>query len=96
MNNAVYDNGLPYNITATGLVYTGPGCIQGIIVNSNTSGTIKLWDALTATTPVITNTFTFPAGSGSYIWYGAKFKTGLYATVGGTLDCTIVLQPYNG
>lgn len=92
----MYWYGLPKNITATGLIYTGPGTVAGVIVNSHTSGTIKLWDAITATTPVIVDTFTFPTGSGSYPFFGAKFNVGLFATIGGTANVTLIINPFNG
>lgn len=79
------------NITASELIKTGAGTISGIIVNSHTSGTVKLWDNTSAATTVICNTITFPAGSGFYkMPADISFTTGLYVTVGGTLDCTIV------
>lgn len=96
MTTPTYNYGLFSNITASALVYTGAGAIQGVIVNSHTNGTVKFEDALTDTTPIITNTFTFPSGSGSYNFFGAKFKTGLYAVISGTADITIVYTPYKG
>lgn len=85
-----------YNKTATGAVINGAGTVYGIIVNSNSSGTVKLWDALSATGSVILNTFTFPAGSTTYTFpHGIEFYTGLYLTVGGTLDITILAVPNN-
>ena len=86
----VQNYGLCKNFSASNLVKTGGGNVIGVIVNSHSSGTLKLEDALTDTTPLIINTFSFPAGSGVYSFFGAKFITGLYAVVGGTLDCTIV------
>lgn len=79
------------NLTASALIKTGSGEVAGFIVNSNSSGTLKLWDALTATTPVLMNTYTFPAGS-SVVSFPApiNFVTGLFATIGGTADITIV------
>ena len=80
------------NITADTLIKTGFGRVMGIVVNSHTSGTIKLWDNTSAATTVITNTYTFPAGS-SVINFpngGISFNTGLYADIGGTVDLTIV------
>jgi len=86
MDSYKYTNG-----TTSQLIRTGPGQVAGVIVNSHTSGTMKLWDALTATGTVITNTYTFPAGSGMYMFpKPVDFYTGLFFTVGGTLDYTIV------
>lgn len=81
------------NLTASALVKTGFGKVAGFIVNSHTSGTLKLWDALTATTPVIMDTFTFPAGSGMYKFpESISFDTGLYATIGGTANITLIYE----
>lgn len=79
------------NLTASALIKTGFGKVAGFIVNSHTSGTLKLWDNTSAATTVIMNTFTFPAGSGIYrLPEPASFNTGLYATIGGTADITII------
>ena len=78
------------NISASGLVKTGSGTVTGVIINSHSSGTLKLWDAVTATTPVICNTITFGAAERFIPLYGITFNTGLYATIGGTADITIV------
>jgi len=86
MHEAKYVNG-----TASALIKTGRGTLRGIIVNSHTNGTLKLWDEVSAANTVIMNTFTFPAGSGVYMFGdGISFYTGLYATVGGTLDYTLL------
>lgn len=79
------------NGTTSQSIRTGTGLVYGIIVNSHTSGTMKLWDALTATGSVIINTFTFPTGSGIYMFTTPiEFYTGLFATVGGTIDYTLL------
>ena len=96
MKQPVYLYGDYKNLSASALVYTGAGTVSGVIVNSHTNGTLILRDALTATTPLIINTFTFPTGSGSYSLFGAKFLTGLYSTVGGIADITLVFNPYQG
>ena len=85
------------NITASGSIKAGPGEVTGFIVNSHTSGTLKLWDSLSASGAVIMNTYTFPAGSSvvDFPWTKEKnieFTTGLYATIGGTADITIVYK----
>lgn len=81
------------NLTASSLVKTGAGTVYGFIVNSNTSGTLKLWDNTSAASTVIVNTYTFPAGS-SVVEFpaGVSFYTGLYATIGGTADITIISE----
>lgn len=79
------------NLSASALIKTGSGTVAGFVVNSNSSGTLKLWDSLTATGTVIINTYTFPTGS-SVVEFPAPvdFYTGLYATIGGTADITII------
>jgi dTDP-4-amino-4,6-dideoxygalactose transaminase len=70
---------------------TGVGTLYGIIVNSHTAGTIKIYDSLTQANTVIMNTFSFPTGSGVYIFpMGISFYTGLSYTIGGTADITLL------
>lgn len=88
--------GLYKNLSASALVYTGPGTVIGFVVNSHTNGTLLLEDAVTDTTPIIFNTITFSSGPQYYNLFGAKFTTGLYAKVGGTADITIIYNPKNG
>lgn len=81
------------NLTASALVKTGFGKIAGFIVNSHTSGTLKLWDNTSAATTVITNTYTFSSGSQVVTFPEPMcFNTGLYATIGGTADLTIIWE----
>lgn len=85
-------------ITSTGQVMSsvantgGAGLIAGFIINSNSSGTLKLEDSIGGGQNLIMNTYTFPAGS-SVVTFPAPiaFQNGLYATVGGTLSVGIVL-----
>lgn len=78
------------NGTASALIKTGSGIVYGVTVNSHTSGTMKLWDNTSAAGTVLVNTFTFPSGSGVYRFPAPiEFYTGLYFTLGGTLDFTI-------
>ncbi len=96
MNQPVHQYGLYKNITSSTLIYTGPGTLQAIIINSNSSGTIKGWDNTSAATTVIFNTYTVPAGSSSINFYGAKFNTGLFVTISNTADITVIYNPYVG
>lgn len=75
------------NLTASALVKTGTGILAGFYVNSTSSGTIKLWDNTSAAGTVINNTIT-PA-IGYHNLGSVAFTTGLYATIGGTLDVTL-------
>ena len=77
------------NFSASALIKTGPGTVQGVMINSNTSGTLKLWDNTSAATTILCNTITFAATDRFLPLFGAKFNTGLYATIGGTADLTI-------
>jgi hypothetical protein len=75
------------NLTASSLVHTGFGRLVGMYVNSTTSGTIKFYDNTAASGTVINNTITPAVG---YHNLGeAAFSTGLYASIGGTLDVTL-------
>lgn len=77
------------NISASALIDTGAGQIRGIFVASASgTPTIKVWANTSAATTVLVNTFT-PL-SGSYYPLGdAQYTTGLYVTIGGTVDCTV-------
>lgn len=83
--------GIPTNLTASGLVRTGPAAIIGIFVASSTSGTIKIWDNTSAAGAVVVNTFTAVAGT----WYTIPSLNGIgiYVTTGGTIDCTVFWYP---
>lgn len=81
------------NQTASALIKTGSGTVYGFIVNSHTSGTLKLWDNTSAASTVICNTITLAAGP--QVWTfpaGVSFYTGLYATIGGTADITLIYE----
>ncbi len=80
------------NLTASGLVKTGYGEIEGIIINSHTGGTLKLWDNTSAATTTICNTITFGVGERWIPMFDIGFTVGLYATIGGTADITIVYR----
>lgn len=96
MLQPTYQYGLSADITSSVLIYTGAGNVQGVVVNSHTTGTLKLWDNTSAATTVLFNTYSFPTGSNYVNLFGAKFHIGLFATVGGTIDCTIIYTPYQG
>lgn len=89
--------GLPLNFSAsTSALYTGKSNIQGIVVNSHTNGTVKIYDSLTQANTVVFNTITFAAGPGFYNLFGAKCLTGVSITIGGTIDATLMVTPYTG
>jgi hypothetical protein len=88
----------PVNVSATGSVKAGAGKFYGFVVNSHTSGTLKLWDNTAGSGKVILNTITFAAGSGiaTYFTGGINFTTGLFFTAGGTIDITFLVGELNG
>jgi hypothetical protein len=75
------------NRTASAQIKSGEGVLCGMYVNSTSTGTIKLWDSLTASGTVINNTIT-PA-VGYHDLGNIAFNTGLYATIANTLDVTL-------
>ena len=83
-------SGLYKNFTSSNLVKTGTGIVMGIVINSHSSGTLKLWDNTSAATTVLFNTITLGATERWIPLFGAKFLTGLYVTTGGTIDATVI------
>ena len=86
IDNVKYLNG-----TTSQAIKSSAGALHGIVVNSHTSGTLKLWDNTAGSGTVLLNTITFAAGP-NFISFpmGISFNTGLFATVGGTIDYTIL------
>jgi len=85
---ALYNNG-----TASAQIKATEGKVFGIVVNSHSSGTIKLWDSLTAANDVILNTFSVATGSQTITFAEPiVFNTALYLTVGGTIDYTVLYK----
>lgn len=84
------EQNLSKNLTASGLVKTGYGCVEGIIIASHTGGTLKLWDNTAGSGTVLVNTITFNVGEHFIDLFDTPFSTGCYATIGGTADITIV------
>ena len=77
------------HLTASGQVFAGPAILLGFRVNSTTSGTLVLGDALTATNPV-SGTITPALG---WNQFPGVFKVGIYATIAGTaLDVSFLYQ----
>lgn len=85
-----YPDASEINLTASALVKTGSGRVQGIVINSHTAGTLKLWDSLTATGTVMFETITLAVGERFIPMYGATFGTGLFITIGGTANITVM------
>jgi len=80
------------NLSASALVKTGAGTVKGIVINSHSSGTLKLWDNTSAATTVLCETMSFAAGERFVPLFDANFNTGLYATIGGTANITILYK----
>ena len=81
------------NISADTAVKTGAGRFYGFIVNSHTSGTVKVWDNTSAATTVLLNTITLAAGPQMWVFPVAiEFATGLYVDIGGTIDLTVLYK----
>lgn len=77
-------------ISGSQLIHTGGGVVYGFIVNSHSSGTLKLWDNTSAAGAVIMNTFTFPSGSSMQKFpQPLNFQTGLFADM--TVDESITI-----
>jgi len=87
-----YPDASETNLSASALIKTGSGRVQGIVINSHTSGTLKLWDNTAASGTVMFETITFAAGERWIPMFGASFATGLYATIGGTANITIMFN----
>lgn len=97
MNQPVHQYGLPSAISASALIYTGPGTLQSITISSHTNGTIKFWDSLAGSGTVLVDTYTYPAGSSVVQFSGLKFKTGLFADMNSTTQkITVNYNPYVG
>ena len=80
------------NMSASALIKTGVGELKGIVINSHSSGTLKFWDNTSAATTVIFNTITLAAGERQIDLGDIAFNTGLYLTIGGTADVTVVYR----
>jgi hypothetical protein len=85
--NSKYLNG-----TTSQAIKSAAGTLYGVLVNSNTAGTFKLWDNTAGSGTVLVNTFSpTTATSQTYIFpNGVSFNTGLFITVSGTIDYTIL------
>jgi hypothetical protein len=87
MSGPVTETGSYKNTTASVLLQSGPGALLGIFVASaSATPTIKVWDNTSAATTPIVNTFVPVAGT--YYPIPARFLTGCYVEISGTVDCT--------
>lgn len=91
MAEPVFEVGNYRNLTASAKVKDGFGKLMGIFVASaSATPTIKVWDNTAASGDVIVNTFTPIAGT--FYPIPVYFDTGLFITISGTVDCTVVFE----
>lgn len=80
------------NITASALINGGKTRIKGIFVAvASSTPTIKVWDNTSAATTVLVNTFT-PVAATWYEFGDAIANTGVFVTISGTVDCTVMWE----
>ncbi len=89
---SVYPKCSYVNLSASAVVKSEAGQIYGIIINSHTAGTLKLWDNTAGSGIVLCNTISLAVGERFIPLLGATFGTGLYVTLGGTADITILYR----
>jgi hypothetical protein len=76
------------NMTASAQLKDDPGRLLGIFVASaSATPTIKVWANGAASGAILVNTFTPVAGT--FYPMPARFSSGLYVSIGGTVDCTV-------
>jgi hypothetical protein len=81
------------NLSASAAIKSTSGVVYGFVVNSHTNGTLKLWDNTAGSGTVLLNTITFAAGPNFVsLPVGIVFGVGLFATIGGTADITIIWE----
>lgn len=91
MSQHVQEAGFAKNISASTAIKTGAGTVIGIWVSSASSTpTIKVWDNTAASGTILANTFT--PSPATFFPLAMKFQTGLYVSIGGTVDCTVVYE----
>ncbi|HUC90008.1 MAG TPA: hypothetical protein VMR45_04355 [Patescibacteria group bacterium] len=89
-----YPRGSNYTaLTASGIVLSSAGKLTGIwISNSSATPTLKIWDNTSASGNVLIDTFT-PTPGVMYSFPNVRVTIGLYATIGGTVSCTVFYDP---
>ena len=89
MPNLIQEAYTPVALTASGLVKTGPGIINQIIVGSGTAVTIKVWDNTSAAGTVILET-TAAITPVFVLNIQAAFSVGCFVTLAGTAPTVTV------
>lgn len=91
MSEPVFEVANYRNLSASAKVKDGLGKLMGIFVASaSATPTIKVWDNTAASGNVLVNTFTPVAGT--FYPIPGYFITGLFVTIGGTVDCTVFYE----
>ena len=92
MTGTIADVGGYKRMTVTANVSPIPASLFGVLCASTTAGTIQFYDdPATGTSTPITGVIT-PA-AGAYVFIKASASKGIYAVIGGTLDCTVIWAP---
>lgn len=90
--NIVNETGSYKNTTASVAVAGNAANLMGVWVSSaSATPTIKIWDNSAASGAIVANTFTPVAGS--FYPIPATCVNGIYITIGGTVDCTVIYTP---
>jgi len=92
LKGLVLEAGKTVNLTASGQIKASAGKLIGAVINSHTSGTIKIWNNTAGSGTVLFNTITLAAGERTINFFGAYASIGLYATLSGTIDVTFIYQ----
>ena len=75
------------------VIKTGNAALNGIIVNSHTSGTIEIRDGAAFVGATLKfGTITLAAGERYIPFFGARFSSGLVVSLGGTIDVTVLYK----
>lgn len=77
--------------TAT-LVKSGNCTLNGIVVNSHSSGTVEIRDGLTNAGNLKFGTITLGASERFIDFRGARFSTGMVVSTGGTVDISVLYR----
>ena len=79
-------------LTATGALKNDTGILKGIVINSHTGGTLKLWDSLSGAGTVLHETITFAVGERFIDLFEETFQVGCFATIGGVANITFIYK----
>lgn len=75
------------------VIKTGNATLNGIVVNSHSSGTIELrYGTAFVGGTLKFGTLTLAVGERYIPFYGARFSSGLVVSLGGTIDVTVLYK----